>query len=842
MNDSTRNRDDAERGHGMQDALIHASPVAIVSLDLEQNVTFWNHAAEKLFGWTEQEVLGKPYPCVPPGSEEVFDSYLHKVLKGQPVQDREDWRLRKDGTLVPISVSTAYIYGPDGNICGFVGLITDITERKEAQRALRLSEERFRSLAAATSQIIWTASADGKVLSISEAGLDYSGMSIEDIQDNKWQDVVHPEDRVIAQSAWVKAVTDHTILEGVEYRLRRYDGEYRQFDVRGVPVLEPDGGVREWIGTCQDITKRHEAELALKASEELNRTVLNSLTSQIAVINPDGFIIAANDAWENLARERGWIDTSDMLPVNYLDICRRSKNYRMAHKIRSGVLSVLAGKQAHFTIEFAAHMPGKKQWFALSAYPLPGSCKGAVISRTDITAGTAAERKMATARKIAEHNRAEVEQINLQLENAIQYANELVVNAEKDNHAKTVLLSALPSVLISVGEDGTITQWNRVAEETFGVLSDEAVGKRFDDLGLTWDREAIAQGITDCMAAGCKVRLDDVRFLRQDSRDGFLGITLTPLKSDLDDSPAFLLVGADITDRRHLECQLTQAQKLESIGQLAAGIAHEINTPTQYIGDNTRFLQDSFSDLKDLLVHIEQMTLSFTPRSAADILAELKESMEKADVEYLMTEIPRAIEQSLEGIGRVSRIVRAMKEFSHPGTKEKTSIDINRAIDSTATVASNEWKYVAEIETDFSDELPLVPCLPGDLNQVILNIIVNAAHAIADVVKTDVLNTDVVNKGRISITTRLVDDFAEIRIGDTGTGIPEECRSRVFDPFYTTKDVGKGTGQGLALAHNIIVEKHKGTIDFETEMGKGTTFIIRLPLHDASAGKKEQAA
>jgi PAS domain S-box-containing protein len=268
----------------------------------------------------------------------------------------------------------------------------------------------------------------------------------------------------------------------------------------------------------------------------------------------------------------------------------------------------------------------------------------------------------------------------------------------------------------------------------------------------------------------------------------------------------------DVTERRQLERQLAQSQRLESIGQLAAGIAHEINTPIQYIGDNANFLDGAFQDLVKLT--------SATDRVAAT------EPSAKSDKElaYLCEEIPKAIQQMTQGVDHVARIVRAMKEFSHPGPVDKAPTDINRAIESTVLVSRNEWKYCADLTTDLDWELPEVPCIAGELKQVILNLIVNAAHAITDVVGATG------RKGLIQVSTRQARGCAEIRIHDTGTGIPEAIRSKIFDPFFTTKEVGKGTGQGLAIAHSIIVQKHQGEITFETETGVGTTFCIRLPL------------
>ncbi len=283
----------------------------------------------------------------------------------------------------------------------------------------------------------------------------------------------------------------------------------------------------------------------------------------------------------------------------------------------------------------------------------------------------------------------------------------------------------------------------------------------------------------------------------------------------------------DITERKVLQFHLLQSQKLESIGQLAAGIAHEINTPIQFVGDNVQFLKCAFEDLKGLLAKYERLLKSAQGNTtSSEVVQEVASVIERADAGYLLEEIPRAISETLEGVTRVSLLVRAMKEFSHPGTTNKILVDLNHAIESTLTVAGNEWKRVAELETEFDPSLPPVSCLPGEFNQVILNLIVNAAHAIADVVRKGGNE-----KGKILIQTRNCPQWIEIRIQDTGAGIPENLRTRIFDPFFTTKEIGKGTGQGLSIARSVIVDKHGGSIHFETKEGKGTTFIVRLP-HD----------
>ncbi len=293
-----------------------------------------------------------------------------------------------------------------------------------------------------------------------------------------------------------------------------------------------------------------------------------------------------------------------------------------------------------------------------------------------------------------------------------------------------------------------------------------------------------------------------------------------------------------IAEQQTLQAQLLHAQKMESIGQLAAGIAHEINTPIQYVGDNTRFVRDT---INGVLMFIEDLS-SLMPaikdgHVKPEQIADLEAALHRLDFEFIKEETPQAIEQTLGGVDRVAEIVRAMKEFSHPGGSEKVQADLNRSIESTIAVCRNSWKYVADLETDFEKNLPATPCLVGEFNQVILNLIVNAADAIGEVV-----GERGEGKGRITIRTRRVGEFVEIRVCDTGGGIPEAHRRRIFDPFFTTKEVGKGTGQGLAISHDVIVNKHGGTIDFESETGVGTTFTIRLPLAPTPAEEHKEAA
>ncbi len=403
-------------------------------------------------------------------------------------------------------------------------------------------------------------------------------------------------------------------------------------------------------------------------------------------------------------------------------------------------------------------------------------------------------------------------------------AEESLRKANEDNED---IVSSISAIMIGIDKQSRIRKWNKVAEETFGLSFSGVKGQPLQLSGLKWEWEQVADAIKQCQETISSIYLDNLTYQRPDDTEGFVSLTLNPMVRD-DTTKAIkgiLILGKDITEKRLLERQLLQAQKLESIGQLAAGVAHEINTPIQFLGDNARFLDEAFADLKLVIDACSNHTECHLQKDSGDPQAHaLQQAMEDADVTYLIEEIPRALTQSLEGIERVTAIVRAMKEFSHPGVEGKTTIDLNNAINSTITISQNEWKYIAEVRTDYDSKLPMVSCHAGELNQVILNLIINATHAIGDV-----LGPNSTAKGTITIQTCNLPEWIQVRISDTGAGIPEHVRNKIFDPFFTTKQVGKGTGQGLSIAHSVIVEKHKGTITFETELGKGTTFIIQLP-------------
>lgn len=291
--------------------------------------------------------------------------------------------------------------------------------------------------------------------------------------------------------------------------------------------------------------------------------------------------------------------------------------------------------------------------------------------------------------------------------------------------------------------------------------------------------------------------------------------------SEVEGNDALVIVASDVGDLRRLEVELRHAQKLESVGQLAAGVAHEINTPVQFIGDSVNFLAEAMTDSLQMITAYRELRKAAEGTALADQVATLVELEEELDIEFVEEEAPRSIERTKEGVRRVAEIVAAMKQFSHPGGGALAPLDLDSVVETTLVVAKSEYKYVAAVECRLGAP-PEIMADRGDIGQVVLNLIVNAAHAIAD-------HADDGSLGKILVQTRTVDGGAEISITDTGGGVPATIRDRIFDPFFTTKEPGRGTGQGLAIAHNIVVERHGGRLDLEVDEGIGSTFRIFLP-------------
>lgn len=375
---------------------------------------------------------------------------------------------------------------------------------------------------------------------------------------------------------------------------------------------------------------------------------------------------------------------------------------------------------------------------------------------------------------------------------------------------------------------GVIQYVNAAFQEVTGYSSGEAIGSPMSILNSGKHDKSFYVDLWQTIKGGKRWA---GRFYNR-RKDGSTLIeesTISPIRNDSGEIVSFVTVQKDVTKILELETANLQSQKLESIGQLASGIAHEINTPAQFVGDNLSFIKDSFSDIYDVLNSVIKLGVSLKEKAQTDPeITSLLDCAGNADLEYVMSEIPDAIEQSLEGVERISVIVKAMKEFSHPGSEDKAASNLNDAITATATVARNRWRYVAELELNLGEGLENVPCYLNDFNQVILNMVVNAADAITE--KQEAEGSAGKEKGLIVVTTKIEDSMAVIEVSDNANGMNKTVLSKIFDPFFTTKEIGKGTGQGLSIAYSTIVDKHAGTMSCQSVPNKGTKFRICLPL------------
>lgn len=688
--------------------------------------------------------------------------------------------------------------------------------------ALNANEARYRAVVEQMSEGIYLL--EPETFRVIECNQTFANLiGCKDIEEAKTLtvfDFTNLEEREVKNMVKIIRQKNHSMSIEIKYVHR--DGSPLDFEVSGRIIFY--NGIEAYCMNVRDISARR------KAQDEINRLALvaQKTVNSVSIIDPEGRIQWVNDSFLKQI-DYEFDEVIGKSPVELMQ--GKETDVEMIKTINEAI-----SQRKSFNGEIYKY--GKKGngfWLSKSITPFhnsKGEFEGFVSVAMDITERKKMETELLIARDDLENRIArrtsELIESNKKMMAEVTERAKIEQQLSKIRKFLLSVIDNVPNLIFVKDGQGKFTLVNRSLAEYYGLEIKDMIGKT--DLDFAKNKEEAMQ-----------FQMDDQEVIKNWTEKVIFEEKLTDKKGNvrwlhtvkrplIDSSgvKSVLGISTDLTERKILEGQLHHSQKLESIGQLAAGIAHEINTPTQYVGDNTRFIRDAFEDLNGVLEKYDQLleaarNSSITP----ELIADIEKEIEDADLEYIIEETPNAVNQSLEGISRIAQIVQSMKDFAHPGSTDKAMADINKAIESTVTVARNEWKYLADLEMNFDNSLPPVPCLLGELNQVILNMVINASHAIADVVG-DGSN----GKGKITITTtRANEDWAEIRISDSGTGIPLEAQNRVFDPFFTTKEVGKGTGQGLAISHTVIVDKHNGKLNFETEQGKGTTFIIQLPLN-----------
>jgi len=748
--------------------------------DRELKIAWANRAAVEAAGPEAQPLVGRH--CY-----EVWQQ-RREPCPGCPVKKAIDTGEPHEGEITAPDGRIWFVHGypvrdEQGNVVGAVESTLEITERKKAEVELRHSKELLQAIEHTT--------ADGLVVVDRDCNVTWQNKQIElyngKVVGKKCYEVFEGRTSRCPHCVHPAVLADGK-PRGYETTVRTSAGDVRVW-VRAAPLRDASGNIIGILEASRDIGERKEAEEELRRQRDKAQGYLDIAGVIIIAIGADEKVTLINrqgcevlGLGEDEIVGKNWFD--HFLPE------RIRADVKMAFdKLMAGEVTLIERfENPVFTKSGQERIIA---WHNTVLKDESGKIIGTLSSGLDITERKQAEKELAMAAKQWQST-----------------------------------LDAIRDMVMVVDKDFRVLRANRAALEAFpdrkviGEHSFELFQGRKRPLKNCPVRKTFDSGESACLE------------LHEEGPDGrWLEISTHPITNGNGEVQQVVNVIRNVTERKQLQSRDTQEQKLQSIGQLAAGIAHEINTPTQYVGDNTRFLQDAFGGLTGVVGKYAELLRahkegSITPELVADIEAAAK----KADLDYLNEEIPRAFEESLQGIERVSKIVKSMRAFAHPDSGEKTFTDINESIESTITVSRNEWKYVADVVTDFDPDLPLVPCLPGEFNQVVLNMIVNAAHGIAGVVG-DGSN----GKGKITVSTCRNGDWAEIRISDTGTGIPEEHRAKIFDPFFTTKEVGKGTGQGLAIAYDVIAQKHGGTITFDTEDGRGTTFVVRLPIGASTA-------
>lgn len=702
----------------------------------------------------------------------------------------------------------------------------------ETERALQAAAEEWRATFDGISDVVMVVDAQHRVQRANRAAARFVERPFSELLGCSFWELVHGRAEPVPECPLSKVGVTLRAEVGV---LRRGD---RWIRATADPLLDDRGGLRGAVCILADITEAQEAQEALRAAvariDHLNRVLLS-------VRNVSQLITKARDP--------------DPLLRSICAVLTETRGYHSAWIAlldEAGHVATLhTSEHAHPCLKRHEDMLGLKRLgpcgqevltggalLVMSAPAAPHDCwLRSEASRCMLFARLQHEQRVLGVLAVAspqDHAADDVERaLFSELANDVAFA---IVSLERDRARRRaeaalgeqldllqVLINSIPNPIFYKGADGRYLGCNEAFTEVVGRPMEQIVGLTVHDVASPELAERHEQADRALIEDG-GVQVYDSRVRYADGVMHDVLFTKATFARSGDRQGGLVGVMADVGRQRRLERELRHAGKMQAMGRLAAGIAHEINTPLQFVGLSVDFLRDAFGGLTSLLESHQRLAHAAhagEPLSAA--LVDLAQAEQDADLEFVQEQLPKAFARLADGLERVTHIVRSMKDFAHPDFGRHEPADLNRALLNTLTIARAEYKRVAELEMDLG-ELPPVWCHVGELNQVFLNLIVNAAHAIVD------RDGDAGVRGHIVVRTRLVGDHVEVSVSDDGVGMDAALQERIFEPFFTTKEVGRGTGQGLALAHNIVVDRHRGELTVQSTLGVGTVLTARLPV------------
>ncbi len=520
-----------------------------------------------------------------------------------------------------------------------------------------------------------------------------------------------------------------------------------------------------------------------------NRNIMDALVPQVALLDEHGTIMAVNRAWSEFANHMSSEEPVACTGGKYLDTLRVlvAQGNHSASDALQGIGSVLRREVARFDLDFHCHSTHQSRWFLMQVTAL-SETTGCLISFLDIT-----------ERKQSEDTRAQL----------------------------AVVLEATPDFVGMADEQGTMLYANQALRQLRGMgLQTDAPLGQWKDIYPDWVFHTIQQeallasaragawsGETTVLDAnGHEVQVHQV-ILAHHNEDGEIDFFSTIMRNLTASQQQAAALRQAFDELKQTQNQLINSEKMASIGQLTAGVAHEINNPVGYLNSNLSTLAQYIGNLIRMVESYEAAMFAVVDTS---VRAEVDRVKRETDLAFLLEDLPKLVSESREGTQRVRKIVQDLKDFAHAGNNEEWQwVDLRNSLERTLNIVHNELKYKAEVLQDY-ETLPEIRCLPGQLNQVFMNLLVNAGHAIQE-------------NGQVRVSAGQIEDQVWIEISDTGCGMPTDVMNHIFEPFFTTKPVGKGTGLGLSISYGIV-QKHGGTITVSSEVGQGTVFRIVLPV------------